>query len=98
MLKHHKPGGGGVSLGKSAQGDVFPGVSALGGVYPKGVHPQLHTEIHPTCEQNDQQTGVKTLPCPKLRLKVPPDDSGIRVWERVRRRGYDSNVFASPVF
>ena len=63
--------------GGTAQGGCLPrGVSALGGVgiclgdvCPGGVHPHsLHAEIHTLpCEQN--QTVVKTLPCPKLRLR-----------------------------
>ena len=31
---------------------------------------------HPVpCEQNESQTGVKTLPCPKLRLRAVKSDN-----------------------
>ena len=56
--------------GVSAQGRVcLPRrVSAYGGVCPGGVFAQGGVCLgvsgrHPPCEQNDWQTGVKTLPC-----------------------------------
>ena len=42
-------------------GVLGPGVPGLGG----GTCPDT-----PPCEQNDRQTGVKILPCPKLRLRA----------------------------
>ena len=55
---------GGVYLGGVCLwGGLFAyGVSAYGGCFPRG--------CAPPCEQNDWQTGVKTLPCPKLRLRA----------------------------
>ena len=57
---------GGVSAGGlSTQGGVcLLGVSAKGrGVSAQeGVYPSMHWGRHPSCEQNDWQTGVKTLP------------------------------------
>ena len=50
-------------MGMSAKG-----VSAYRIVCPGGVHP--HCMLGYTPEQNDWQTGVKTLPCPKLRLRA----------------------------
>ena len=37
-----------------------------------GIHDlcPLHAGIHTPCKQNDRQTCVKTLPCPKLRLRA----------------------------
>ena len=60
-------------------GHLYWGVSALD---PSGHTHHLDTQTSPfhlthppftsppptPCEQNDWQTGVKTLPCPKLRL------------------------------
>ena len=52
--------GQGVSAGRgSAQGGVCLGVSAQGDVWQTPPRPEADTP----CEQNDWQTGVKTLPC-----------------------------------
>ena len=77
------PVGGGVCLGGvSAQGGCLPrgcvcpaGLSARGRCLPRGVVSTwggvcLGGCRPPPCEQNDWQTVVKTLPCPKLSLRT----------------------------
>ena len=49
------PSGGGGGSAPVQGGICLPG----GG----GVSAPVHAGIHPPCEQNDWQTGVKTLPC-----------------------------------
>ena len=69
----------GVSRGVYAQGgcpppgprDRHPWKHTPAPLYA-GIHDlcPLHAGIHTPCKQNDRQTCVKTLPCPKLRLRA----------------------------
>ena len=61
-------------------------VQGVGGAVQGGVVLSITGSdiINPPCEQNDWQTGVKTLPCPKLHLRAvisppPPTHTHIEV-------------------